>query len=133
MPLLHEAETIQSFVSSLLSSLETLQPLDQVFFLQELFPQSPPCLKKTRTIVFISSDFGWKRRKWFLHLAMDVCCISQTAGTTVSSPEMHRVIPLGPCLKQVYGRCLAVILWSFLCKSLFLTLFLMQRLKHPGL
>lgn len=45
LPLLHKAETIQSSASPLLSSLETLQPLDQVFFLQELFPPSPLAYK----------------------------------------------------------------------------------------
>lgn len=65
VPLLHKAETIQSSASPLLSSLETLQPLDQVFFLQELFPRG---LQKLHKIVSVSSDFGWKRRNWILHL-----------------------------------------------------------------
>lgn len=133
VPLLNEAGTIQFSVSPLPSSLETLQPLDQVFFLQEVFPPFPLAYKKHIQFFFRSSDFGWKRRRWILHLAIDIFCISQTATTTVSSPGMHRGIPLGPCLKQVYRKCLAVMLWSLLCKGLFLTLFLMQRLKHPGL
>lgn len=99
VPLLHEAETTQSSGSPLLSSLETLQPLDQVFFLQELFPPSLLAYEKCIQLFFRSSDFEWRRRKWILHLAIDVCCISQTAAITVSSPEMHRGIPQGPCLK----------------------------------
>lgn len=54
VPLLHEAKTLQSSVRPLLSSLETLQPLDQVFFLQELFLPISPLLTKNPCSCFFT-------------------------------------------------------------------------------
>lgn len=80
VPVLREAETTLSSTSPRLSSLETLQPLNQVFFLKALF--SPLSLPTKMHTFFsqtfpLSSDFLWKRRKTraIMNLALDNSCL----------------------------------------------------------